>query len=98
MLRIPTLLPSESNPIVEGSEPDTVPDAARVKELEDLVRGIPRLITLLPDVLSLAHSAGSGRSMREKDRLERTGMKLKHQVALHEMTARLAKVVDRFRG
>jgi len=98
MMRIPALLPSDSNPIVEGLEPDAVPDAIRAKELEDLVRGIPRLITLLPDVLSLAHSGiGSRSRSRSGDRADPTQLKLKHQVALHEMTARLVRVVDRVR-
>ncbi|KAF9066758.1 nuclear protein 96-domain-containing protein [Rhodocollybia butyracea] len=95
MLRIPVLIPSDSNPVVEGLEPNTIPDAVRATELDDLVRGIPRLIALLPDVLSLAHSGSKSRS--EKARTDQTQLKVKHQVALHEMTARLVKVVDRVR-
>ncbi|KAF5389513.1 hypothetical protein D9757_004196 [Collybiopsis confluens] len=92
MTRIPALIPSESNPVVGGLEVDPIPNADRSKELEDLVRGIPRLISLLPDVLSLAHIGGKGRH-----RSDPTQLKLKHQVALHEMTARLVRIVDRVR-
>lgn len=95
MTRIPTLIPSETNPVVEGLEPDAVPDAMRAKELDDLVRGIPRLISLLPDVLTLARSGSKGGS--RANRTDAAQLKLKHQVALHEMTARLVKVVDRVR-
>ncbi|KAJ3921186.1 nuclear protein 96-domain-containing protein [Lentinula edodes] len=95
MTRIPTLIPSETNPVVEGLEPDAVPDAMRAKELDDLVRGIPRLISLLPDVLTLAHSGSKGGS--RASRTDAAQLKLKHQVALHEMTARLVKVVDMVR-
>lgn len=97
MIRMPSLIPSESNPVVEGLEPNAVPDVMRAKELEELVRSIPRLIALLPDVLSLAHSGSAGRSGSGMDRTDPTQLKLKHQVALHEMTARLVKVVDRVR-
>ncbi|KAJ3813268.1 nuclear protein 96-domain-containing protein [Lentinula aff. lateritia] len=95
MTRIPTLIPSEINPVVEGLEPDAVPDAMRAKELDDLVRGIPRLISLLPDVLTLAHSGSKGGS--RANRTDAAQLKLKHQVALHEMTARLVKIIDRVR-
>ncbi|KAJ4000271.1 nuclear protein 96-domain-containing protein [Lentinula boryana] len=88
MIRISALVHSETNPIIEGVEPDAVPEATRAKELDDLVRGIPRLIALLPDVLTLARSVSKGGNRV---------LKLKHQVALHEMTARLVKVLDRIR-
>ncbi|KAJ3827583.1 nuclear protein 96-domain-containing protein [Lentinula raphanica] len=92
MTRIPTLLPSETNPVVDGFEPDAVPDASRSKELDDLVRGIPRLIALLPDVLTLAQNLNKG-----GNKADPTQLKLKHRVALQEMTARLVKVMDRVR-
>ncbi|THV04722.1 hypothetical protein K435DRAFT_746502 [Dendrothele bispora CBS 962.96] len=44
MTRLPVLLEEES--------PDAIPDASNAQEMEDLIRSVPKLVGLLPDVLT----------------------------------------------
>ncbi|KAF5369066.1 hypothetical protein D9758_002925 [Tetrapyrgos nigripes] len=44
MTRLPVLLEEES--------PDAMPDASSAQEMEDLIRSVPKLVGLLPDVLT----------------------------------------------
>lgn len=43
MTRLPELL-------AEHQDPSTIPDAAQASQVEELVRSIPRLLNLLPDI------------------------------------------------
>ncbi|KAK1217167.1 hypothetical protein PQX77_020175 [Marasmius sp. AFHP31] len=61
--------------------PDAVPDAVQLSEVERLVKGIPKMIGLLPDVLCRRSTGGEGGR--------------RHAFALSEMTGALVRVRDR---